>query len=209
MIHNVDFEDHDPKWSDLGSNPFGSPASSDQNKSAISFFDGEGYQQEGFHFDSSSDSARTISEAWLVEANNIFEDPVNEFMPLPPSQPAELQQPFSPSIFLVSDIEESELISDTDLRSPAIKRLNPEQQSYLHSADIGSSSGPESSRIVTAEDHDQWTNIYQLAKRSKPDTMDQTITTPSISSIICTFNTASIGERSTQPTTYASPAATK
>ncbi|KAI3945709.1 hypothetical protein MKW98_022983 [Papaver atlanticum] len=101
MIRSVDFKDPDPEWSNWGSNPFGSPASSDQNKSAISFFDGEGYQQEGFHSDSSSDSARTISEAWLVEANNILEDPVNKLMPLPPSQPDELQQPFSHSIFLV------------------------------------------------------------------------------------------------------------
>ncbi|KAI3934067.1 hypothetical protein MKW92_038298, partial [Papaver armeniacum] len=108
MIHNVDFEDPDPEWSDWGSNPFGSPTSSNKNKSSISFFDGEGYQQEGFHSDSSPDSAITISEAWLVEANNIFEDSINEFVSPPPSQPAELQQPFSPSIFLVSDIEESE-----------------------------------------------------------------------------------------------------
>lgn len=63
MIHNVDFEDPDPEWSDWGSNPFGSPTSSGQNKSTISFFDGEGYQQEGFHSDSSLDSTRTISEA--------------------------------------------------------------------------------------------------------------------------------------------------
>ncbi|KAI3880023.1 hypothetical protein MKW92_006739, partial [Papaver armeniacum] len=89
MIHNVDFEDPDPEWSDWGSNPFGSPASSDQNKSAISFFDGEGYRKEGFHSDSSSEYARTISEAWLVESNNVLEDPINEIMPLPSSQPSE------------------------------------------------------------------------------------------------------------------------
>lgn len=45
MIYNVDLDDPDPEWSDWGSNPFDSPASSEQNKSAISFFDGEGYQQ--------------------------------------------------------------------------------------------------------------------------------------------------------------------
>ncbi|RZC66242.1 hypothetical protein C5167_009936 [Papaver somniferum] len=208
MIHNVDFEDPDPKWSDWGSNPFGFPASSSQKKYAISFFDGEEYQQEGFHSDSSLDSARTISEDWLVEANNILEDPVKEIMPLPLSQPAELQQTFSPSIFLVSDIEESELFPNTDLRSPAIKRLNPEKQSYLHSVGIGSSSGPESSRIVISEEHDQWTNIFQSAKRFKLDSMDQTINIPSIISIIYTFNISSVEEKSTRHTTFASPAAT-
>ncbi|KAI3892170.1 hypothetical protein MKX03_036775 [Papaver bracteatum] len=207
MIHNVDFEDPDPDWSDWSSNPFGSPASSEQNRSAISFFDGEGYQQEGFHSDSSSDSTRTIAEAWLVEENSIPEYPINELVCLLPSQPADLQHPFSPSIFLVSNIEDSELISDTDLRSPGIKRLNPEQQSSLHGAGIGSSSCPEFSRLVTSEDCDQWINIYRPAKRFKPDTLDQSVSAPNISSIICTFNTASIGECSTQPATQTSPSA--
>ncbi|KAI3848689.1 hypothetical protein MKW92_043847, partial [Papaver armeniacum] len=126
MIHNVDFEDPDPEWSDWGSNPFGSPASSELNKSAISFFDGEGYQQEGFHSDS-SDSAKTISEAWLVPENSNFEDTIHDPDHFPPPQPplqnTELVQPFSPSIFLVSDVEESELIS-LNLK-PTIKRHNP------------------------------------------------------------------------------------
>ncbi|KAI3890406.1 hypothetical protein MKX03_028228, partial [Papaver bracteatum] len=209
MIHNVDFEDPDPDWSDWGSNPFGSPTSSDQKKSAISFFDGEGYQQEGFHYDSSSDSARTISEAWLVESNNFFEDPISELVSLPPSQPADLQKPFSPSIFLVSDIEDSELISYTDLRSLDIKRFNPEQQSFLNSSGIGSSLGLEITRLVTNEDYEQWTSVSQPTKRFKPDTTDQSVFTPFISSIICTFNTTSIEEGSTQPVTQDPPAANK
>lgn len=213
MIHNVDLEDPDPEWSDWGSNPFGSPTSSKQNKSAISFFDGEGYQQEGFHSYSSSDSARTISEAWLVEENSNFEDTIHEPDPIPPPQPpiqnTELLQPFSPSIFLVSDIQESELISDSELRSPAIKRLNPDQQSFLKNAGIGSSSGQDSSRTVTDEDFKQWTNFYQPAKIFKHDNLEQSTSEHSISFIFCTFNTTSIEESSPQTAFIILPAATE
>lgn len=38
MLHNAYFGHPDPEWSDWGSNPFGSPDSSEQNKSDISFF---------------------------------------------------------------------------------------------------------------------------------------------------------------------------
>ncbi|KAI3858422.1 hypothetical protein MKW98_021787, partial [Papaver atlanticum] len=122
-----------------------------QNMSVVSFFDGEGYNQQCFHFDSSLDSARIISEAWLVEENNFIDDAITEIVALPPSQPFEEQLPFSPSIFLVSDIEESELLSENEMPSPTQKRLNPKQQIYLHNACIGSSSGSAPSRRVTHE----------------------------------------------------------
>lgn len=85
---------------------FGSPVSPEQDNFTILYFDGEGYKQDGFHYDS-SDSTRTIFAAWLVEENNILEDFLTKKISLPPPQPSEEQPPFSPSIFLVSDIEES------------------------------------------------------------------------------------------------------
>ncbi|KAI3847816.1 hypothetical protein MKW98_021776 [Papaver atlanticum] len=99
-------------------------------------------------------------------------------------------------------------MSDFDMLSLAIKRLNPEQQTYLNSSGIGSSSAPDSSRTVTAEEFDQWINVYQPAKRFKPDNLEQPVCSPSISSIICTLSTASIGDSSTQTATLAPPADT-
>lgn len=90
------------------------------------FFDGEGYLQQGFHSDSSSDSARTTTDAWLVEENNFIDVTITEIVDFPPAQLNKTQQPFSPYNFLVSEIEESELISETDIPSPTLKRLNPE-----------------------------------------------------------------------------------
>ncbi|KAI3868705.1 hypothetical protein MKX03_025955 [Papaver bracteatum] len=95
----------------------------------------------------------------MVEANNFFEEPISEMVSLTPSQPADLHQPFSLAIFLVSYIEDSELISDSELLSPAIKRFNPEQQSFLQSSGIGSSSGPKITSLVTSEDYEQWTSV--------------------------------------------------
>ncbi|KAI3912097.1 hypothetical protein MKW92_005388, partial [Papaver armeniacum] len=163
-------------------------------KSEISFFIGEGYQQEGFHSGTCSDSSRSTTETWIADENGTFETQSFELISHSPTHLSEILQPFSPTIFLVSDIEESELISDSDLTSPAIKRLNPEQQSYLNSTCIGSSTTPDISRIVTNEELDEWINVFQPAKKFKPDMLDLPIVSSSISSIICIFSTASIDD---------------
>lgn len=187
-----------------------SPASTDKDKFVISFFASEGYLQDGFHSDSTSDTEGTISAAWLVEENNILiEDHLLEQVSLPPSQPPEVQQPFSPSIFLVSYIEESELISDTDMTSPAIKRSNPEQQTYLHNSGIGSSSGPDYSRRVSTEEYEQWIDLYQPAKRFKPDSTDQPTCSPDTSHFNCSYNNASTGDKSSHTAPPAAPAISK
>lgn len=109
MYHNVDIEDPDPgsDWStDWDINPFDSHASSGEDNSVISFLDSEGYKQDGFHSDTSTDSERTISAAWIVEENsNFMENQGFEQVIVSPDQATEVQQPFSPFVFLVSDIE--------------------------------------------------------------------------------------------------------
>lgn len=189
----------------MGSFPSRSTATSDQDRSTVSFFDGEGYQITRFHSDTSSDQSKPTSEARIVEENSIFEDSSTELITISTSQPAEIQQPFSPSIFLVSDIEESELVSDFDLPSPTLKRMNTEQQLYLQSASIGTSSTPESSRTVTDEDIAQWIEVYQPAKRFKHDTLEQKVDAPSINSIIGTFSSTSVEECFTKSPSTAPP----
>ncbi|KAI3949963.1 hypothetical protein MKW92_017075, partial [Papaver armeniacum] len=168
--------------------------------SEISFFIEEGYRQKGFHSSTSSDSSRSISESWLVEESGTFETLSSEMIAHPPTQPSEMQPPFSPTIFLVSDIEESELISDCDLPSPAIKRLNPEQQNYLNNSSIGSSSAPAFSRSVTNEELSQWINVYQPAKKFKLDNLELPPCSPSINYIIGTLNSTTIEDNDAQPT---------
>ncbi|XP_026408720.1 uncharacterized protein LOC113303850 [Papaver somniferum] len=206
MLQNVDIEEPDTDWSDWVSTPVESHAISDQDKYEISFFIKEGYRQEGFHSGTCSDSSRSISEAWLVEQNGTFETHSSELISHSPPQPSEIQQCFSPTIFLVSDIEESELISDCDLPSPAIKRLNPEQQTYLNSTGIGSSPAPHVLRTFNNEELDQWINFYRPAKNIKLDNLELPVCSPFIISIICTLSSAFIEDNSTQPTTTAPPA---
>ncbi|KAI3869243.1 hypothetical protein MKX03_023996, partial [Papaver bracteatum] len=74
MLNNIVIEDPNQDWSDWGSSPAASTAVSDQDNSTISFFDGEGYQLEGFHSDTSPDQSTYNSEAGIVEENNNFED---------------------------------------------------------------------------------------------------------------------------------------
>lgn len=216
MYHNVDIEDPDPgsDWStDWDINPFGSHASSGEDNSAISFLDGEGYKQDGFHSDTSTDSERTISAAWLVEENsNFVENQGFEQVTVSPAQTTEVQQPFSPSIFLVSDIEETELLSDTDMpsspssySSPALKRHNPELHTFLLNSGVGSSSGPHLSRRVSAEETEQWTALYQPAKRLKFDSIDQPLCASSSISFDITVNNPPIDESSQHPAVPAAP----
>lgn len=113
-------------------------ASSGQDNSTISFSDGEGYKLHGFHSDTtSSDSTRTIYDAWIMGENenpdeNQGLEQQSMLPPLSHSQPFIHRQQFSPSNFLVSDIEESDIISDEDiikhstsLSSPALKETKP------------------------------------------------------------------------------------
>ncbi|KAI3903893.1 hypothetical protein MKW92_021798, partial [Papaver armeniacum] len=73
MLYNVDIDEPDTDWSDWASTHIESQAISDQDRSEISFFTGEGYRQEGFHSDTSSASSSSIAETWLVEENGTFE----------------------------------------------------------------------------------------------------------------------------------------
>ncbi|KAI3881378.1 hypothetical protein MKX03_020415, partial [Papaver bracteatum] len=162
------------------------------------------YQQEGFHSGTCSDSSRSPAETWLVEENGIFETQSVELISHSPPL-TKILQPFSPTIFLVSDIKAAELISDNDLPSPAIKRLNPEQQSYLNNSGIGSSSTPDLSRTITNEELNEWINVLQPSKKFNPDNVEMQMLSPSIISIIGTLHFyASIGGLSqTRPTTTA------
>ncbi|KAI3923633.1 hypothetical protein MKW98_011263 [Papaver atlanticum] len=144
MYHNVDIEVPDSDWSLWDSDHNPSLTSSGQDKSVISFSEGEGYKIPGFHSDStSSESERTVSADCIMEENidlDELQGSEQHAMPisLSPSQTSIHDQQFSPSNFLVSDIEESDLFSDNNilnhsasLSSPAIKRQNLDQQAYL------------------------------------------------------------------------------
>ncbi|KAI3894553.1 hypothetical protein MKX03_027583 [Papaver bracteatum] len=63
MLYNFVLEEPDQDWSDWESNPSASTVISDQDNSTVSFFDGEGYQIEGFHSCSSTDQSNFNSES--------------------------------------------------------------------------------------------------------------------------------------------------
>ncbi|KAI3851299.1 hypothetical protein MKX03_028819 [Papaver bracteatum] len=96
------------------------------------------------------------------------------------SQQQQTQQ--SPTNFLTSEIEaDFELVSDASSRSadsmakPGHKRDNPEQQAYLQSSSIGTSSAPNISRRLDIEELHQWTSQLTPAKRYKTTAVKPTI----------------------------------
>lgn len=210
MIHNVDRDEPDFDWSNWSFNPIISLVSYGQDNSAISFSGGEGYQQNGFHSDTYSDSERIISAIWLVEENtNIIKDHYLEQESMPPAQPPLIQQSHSRTRFIVSDIKDAEFLSDADISSPSIfpigpglRRQNLDQQAYLLNAGTGSSSAPSLSRRVTIDETEQWTVPYQPAKIFKSDSMDQLTFDTSSNSV---NNSPINDENMSQPTPTASP----
>ncbi|KAI3832552.1 hypothetical protein MKW98_002098 [Papaver atlanticum] len=191
--YNVDQDEPDPDWSDWSLEVFPptlrpSPISSDQYQSGLSFSEGEqsyeGYNQSGFNSYISLDSERTQSDefnSWHsanslssngYEAEN--QTSQGSLQVEDQASPLSHLSPRIPANFITSDIDpDFEMVSDSEssacnnLSGPGHKRLNPEQQNYLHISGIGSSSATHNSRRISGEDLDQWRSQYKPSKRIK------------------------------------------
>ncbi|XP_026403902.1 uncharacterized protein LOC113299152 [Papaver somniferum] len=139
----------------------------------------------------STDSERTVPDEldeWNIHDNNIHNNPVGESIAVPrriqeSEDATHVQHQISSSHvnFLTSDIDsEFEIVSDsfssspTSIGGPGQKRLNPEQQAFLHNSGIGTSSAHSSTRGVSNEEVQQWKALDSPAKRLKTVAADQT-----------------------------------
>ncbi|KAI3875851.1 hypothetical protein MKX03_023774, partial [Papaver bracteatum] len=192
---NEYFEEPAPGWREWILEVHPSPLNSSQERSVISISRGEqdfrGYNQDGFDSFMPSDSESSNSEnlyAWM--RNNAMhrnengrassseeegsESPANVHQPMEETMEDHLQQHSSPTNFVTSDIEANfEVVSDYSSSSssrtpiPGQKRPNPEQQAYLISSAIGTSSATNLSRNCSREELNRWASQSTPAKRYK------------------------------------------